>query len=94
MSTEAFIDGTRKASSGSGIAVHFDQLWFDQLVLEALLVDGEIVRHRARTQDARGPGSSRRLLVLLPMPCCGVSGKSLRRPGSSIPRGPCGRSRS
>ncbi|WP_250493958.1 AAA family ATPase [Caballeronia sp. GAWG1-1] len=51
MSTEAFIDGTRKASFGSGIAVHFDQLWFDQLVLEALLVDGEIVRHRARTQD-------------------------------------------
>ncbi|MDE1182143.1 ATP-binding sensor histidine kinase [Paraburkholderia sp.] len=30
---------------------HFDQSWFDTLVLEALLVDGNIVRYRASTPD-------------------------------------------
>ncbi|MGF6933504.1 putative ATPase/signal transduction histidine kinase [Paraburkholderia sp. UCT70] len=51
MSTEAFIEGFRGASPEASATVHFDQIWFDQLVLEALLVDGNIVRYRARTPD-------------------------------------------
>jgi len=47
--TEAFVDGFCAASPDAGTAAHFDQAWFDQLVLEALLVDGNIVRYRART---------------------------------------------
>ncbi|WP_186308106.1 AAA family ATPase [Paraburkholderia sp. BCC1884] len=53
MSTDAFIDGSRQASQDTAGAVHFDQLWFDQLALEALLVDGDIVRYRAYSQEAK-----------------------------------------
>ena len=51
MSTEAIIEGARGTATDSGTAVHFDQAWFDQLVLEALVADGDIVRYRARAQD-------------------------------------------
>jgi predicted ATPase/signal transduction histidine kinase len=51
VSTEAFIEGLRGSSQDAGATVHFDQVWFDQLVLEALLVDGNIVRYRARLPD-------------------------------------------
>ena len=51
MSTQALIDGFRGSAPDSGVTVHFDQVWFDQLSREALLVDGEIVRYRARSHD-------------------------------------------
>ncbi len=51
MSTEAFADGLRAVSPDAGATAHFDQVWFDQLMLEALLVDGNIVRYRARKRD-------------------------------------------
>ncbi|RKE35724.1 putative ATPase [Paraburkholderia sp. BL23I1N1] len=52
MSTGTCIEGGRGSSPDFGVTVRFDQDWFDQLVLEALLVDGNIVRYRARSQDA------------------------------------------
>lgn len=52
MSTGVFIEGVRRSSQESGVSAHFDQDWFDRLALEALLVDGNIVRYRARSQDA------------------------------------------
>jgi len=51
LSTEAFADGLRAVSPDAGATAHFDQVWFDQLMLEALLVDGNIVRYRARKRD-------------------------------------------
>ncbi|MFM0074498.1 AAA family ATPase [Paraburkholderia sediminicola] len=51
MSTAAIIEGVRGSSPDSGVSVHFDQAWFDRLALEALLVDGNIVRYRARWQE-------------------------------------------
>jgi predicted ATPase/signal transduction histidine kinase len=52
LSTNAVVDGLRAVSPDAGVSVHFDQAWFDELVLEALLVDGDIVRYRARTRVA------------------------------------------
>lgn len=52
MGAGAFIESVRGSSPDSGVTVHFDQEWFDRLALEALLVDGNIVRYRARSQDA------------------------------------------
>ncbi|MGF6574837.1 putative ATPase/signal transduction histidine kinase [Paraburkholderia sp. GAS333] len=52
MSTEAFIEEFRGATSDSEATVQFDQDWFDQLVLDALLVDGNIVRYRARARES------------------------------------------
>ena len=51
MSTQALVEGFRGSSQDPGVTVHFDQVWFDQLSLEALLVDGNIVRYRARSHD-------------------------------------------
>ena len=51
MSTQALFEGFRGSSQDPGVTVHFDQVWFDQLSLEALLVDGNIVRYRARSHD-------------------------------------------
>jgi hypothetical protein len=51
LSTAAIIEGVRGSSPDSGASVHFDQAWFDRLALEALLVDGNIVRYRARWQE-------------------------------------------
>ncbi|OAJ54888.1 hypothetical protein A6V36_08605 [Paraburkholderia ginsengiterrae] len=51
MSGGAFIEGGQGVSPDLGATMHFDQAWFDRLSLEALLVDGNIVRYRARSQD-------------------------------------------
>ncbi|MGF6767534.1 putative ATPase/signal transduction histidine kinase [Paraburkholderia sp. GAS199] len=51
MSTDALIDSGRKSFPDSNLPPQFDQAWFDELILEALLVDGDIVRYRARSPD-------------------------------------------
>lgn len=52
MSAGAFTENVRGSSPDSGVNAHFHQEWFDRLALEALLVDGNIVRYRARSQHA------------------------------------------
>ncbi|MFM0060890.1 AAA family ATPase [Paraburkholderia phytofirmans] len=61
MSTEAFIEGLDGSSPDAAVTVHFDQVWFDQLSLKALLVDGNIVRYRASS-----PGGTQSWLIAVP----------------------------
>ncbi|CAN7727783.1 AAA family ATPase [Paraburkholderia terricola] len=53
MSTDAIIEsaGPGPGPGESAVVIHFDQSWFDQLLLEPLLIDGNIVRCRARSSD-------------------------------------------
>jgi hypothetical protein len=51
LSTDAIIESPGPGPGESAVVIHFDQAWFDQLLLEPLLIDGNIVRYRARSSD-------------------------------------------